>query len=161
MRASTFPELSSVRISQIAFGSLVVFVGLLAGACVHSTSDRSDSTESADTFVTVIKPLVESRCSWCHSQDHAAGGLNFQDRAGTLNSPRTFLVPGSPDKSLIYQALARPGEHPHVMPGDGWGITSAQLDTVRKWIMNGAHWPEGRSGQIHRKPYQVDLDDYL
>jgi len=47
------------------------------------------------------------------------------------------------------------------MPGDGWGISQAQVDAVRAWIAEGAPWPEGRSGQLRRKPLRVDRDDFL
>lgn len=148
-----------MRISGVALLAAAFFTP----ACTTTPDPPLDSKSQASEkiFTSSVKPLFESRCSWCHSNELPQGGLNFQDKDSLVSSPRKFLVPGAPDKSLIYLALSRPGKHPQVMPGDGWGITAEQKSAIRTWIESGAYWPQGKKGTIRRKPYSVDFDDYL
>ena len=136
---------------------------LSLGSCSTPSGSTNNAglAKSRREFTTTVKPLLESRCAWCHSNDEAQGGLNFQDRNGTLDSPRRFIVPGSPEHSLVYLSISRPDAHPRVMPGDGWGISETEKRSVEAWISNGAHWPGGRAGAIKRKAYRVDKDDYM
>lgn len=114
-----------------------------------------------DLFQTKVKPLFEQRCVWCHSGELAHGGLNLQDRAGSLDPARRFIIPGKSAESSIYRALTLEAAHPKVMPGDGWGITRRQSTAVRDWIEHGAPWPEDSTGKITRKPLRIDRDDFL
>jgi uncharacterized membrane protein len=141
---------------------LLVFSAIVS-ACASTATPKTTSGRSLSEqqFLTNVKPLVESRCSWCHSNSSPQGGLNFQDPDTLFNGKRPFINPGSPDTSLIYLALTRPKRHPQVMPGDGWGIAKSQLKAVRIWIESGAAWPEGKDGSIQRKAYKVVMDDYL
>ena len=150
---------ASKRMAVLALSASI----LSAASC--STPDATPAGTRANAsrkeFTANVKPLLESRCSWCHSNDLARSGLNFQDRDATLNSARRFIVPGSAEASLVYQAVTRADAHPRVMPGDGWGISAARKRALKTWIDTGAYWPEGRKGAIHRKTYRIDRDDYL
>ncbi|MCB1094238.1 MAG: c-type cytochrome domain-containing protein [Verrucomicrobiales bacterium] len=162
-RAKHPDDVSSLRILLKPGPLLLLFFCALNSACTTTSPPPGTSARSVSEqqFLTTVKPLVESRCSWCHSDGNPQGGLNFQDRDAIFNSSRPFLKPGSPDTSLIYLALTRPKRHPQVMPGDGWGIAESQLKAVRKWIESGAEWPDGKEGMIRRTAYKVVMDDYL
>ncbi|MGK0186334.1 MAG: putative membrane protein [Verrucomicrobiales bacterium] len=148
--------------SALTCGVLLVLAAIGAScATTPQPMTEGKAKTSEELFHSSVKPLLESRCSWCHSNDDAKGGLNFQERTAVFSAARPFLVAGSADESLIYQALARPDKHPGVMPGDGWGITAQQKNAVRTWIETGAYWPDDRKGKIRRKPYRVEFDDYL
>lgn len=142
---------------------LLVSASVAGGAC--SAPDPADDSRrraaSRAAFENRVKPLLESRCSWCHSNDLAHAGLNLQNRDNTLKGSRPWIVPGAPGKSLVYLAVTRRGSHPQVMPGDGWGITARQERALHDWIAFGAEWPDGPGGHIHRKPYKIVVDDYL
>lgn len=146
-----------IIISLVACASAV----WLVPACSSQGPDlRSGRTASGkDTFALAVKPLLEHRCVWCHNDEVAQGGLNFQDRASVFDSTRAFIVPGEPDKSEVYLAVTRGFKHPRVMPGDGWGISDHHRQALKQWIAEGASWPEGRRGTIKRKSYEVELDD--
>ena len=148
------------------FGRNLRYPAVVAAACVVTacvTTDHRSGQSLApgeDEFLSTVKPLLESRCVWCHSNREASGGLNFQDRSATLDPQLAFVVPGDPDKSRLYRAVTHEAAHPRVMPGDGWGITGGQEAAIKDWIVAGAPWPVDRSGRIKRKPYRVDHDDY-
>ena len=152
-------------IPSSAVTALSVLFGLSAITSCGTTQGSSTKTSGAKTgqelFRSEVKPLIESRCVWCHSNRETRGGLNFQNRDLVLASPRRFIVPGNSSASLIYRAVTLDSAHPKVMPGDGWGISAEQAEALRKWIDAGAPWPEGRQGRLKRKPYRVGLDHYL
>lgn len=144
-------------------GALLAACAILIGACA-TTGNRhrgGASSPGEEAFFTTVKPLFENRCVWCHSNRLPNAALNFQDRAATLDPKLGFIVPGDPAKSRLYRAVTLEAAHPRVMPGDGWGITSEQKAAIKKWILEGAPWPDDRSGRIKRKPYRVDHEDYL
>ena len=146
--------------------SLILVVATLATATSCTTTRppewRQAILEPGElAFQQTVKPLLEHRCVHCHSNKKPLAGLNFQDRSATLDLARGFIVPGKPQESRLHRAVTLEQAHPKVMPGDGWGITSEQKAAIETWILQGAPWPEGRSGRIRKKEYQVELEDYL
>ncbi len=151
--------------SMLALGLLS---GMMMGGCQFAPAldpeiPQEDGEESGRLFITSVKPVLEHRCLHCHHEGQPNGGLNFQDRGAVLrgNAAGPFLVSGKPEESRIWQAIDQPASHPHVMPGDGWGLTDGQRDAFERWIETGAHWPTDRSGRLKRKNYEVEIDDYL
>ena len=127
----------------------------------HLTTATKSGSFGEIAFANTVKPLIEKRCVWCHSNRKPLAGLNFQDRTSVQNPEMMFVVPGKPDQSRIYNAVTRENAHPRVMPGDGWGITGEQKAALKKWVESGAPWPEGKAGQIRHRRFQVDREDYL
>ncbi len=143
----------------------LALAGALAFAPSCATSGgfankRAEAAAKAD-FANIVKPLFEHRCSACHNDLGSPAGLNIQSRESVFTAGAAFIVPGQPESSRVFLALTRPASHPGVMPADGWGITGEQEAALTRWIKYGAPWPEGPEGEIERKPYRVDFDDYL
>jgi hypothetical protein len=112
------------------------------------------------TYAADIAPILEVNCAPCHTTD-AAAGFNWSYDTLVTNSAITSplaetckyiddsnrrVVPGDPDHSLLWIKLALDqhqnsangcGDH---MPQEGSGhiLTTAQLDTIRRWIVQGA-----------------------
>ena len=79
------------------------------------------------------------------------GGLSIESRASAFRkSDRgTYLVPGDPEASLIYSMTGqRHGKQEEVMPADGVLLTDKQRELLRRWIEEGAQWPEGKEGVL-------------
>ena len=112
-------------------------------------------------FVQHVKPVFEHRCVRCHKNEKISGGMNLQDRDAILASDRNFIVPGAPEKSLIYEAITKPTSHPTVMPGDGWGMSERHKRLFEQWINEGADWPKDEAGKLMEKENVVELDSYL
>jgi mono/diheme cytochrome c family protein len=85
-------------------------------------------------FVRDVKPILENHCVRCHGAEVAMRGirLNTRERAWLA------LVKKKPDDSLLY-TTAKVG----VMPPGPKKLTSEEIETLRKWIAEGAHWPKG------------------
>ena len=141
-------------------------IAALALTACETTKDPNATDAPANksaevAFQKTVKPLFEQRCVWCHHDGKPSAGLNFQKRETVLAPSSRFIVAGKPENSRLYIAVTRPNSHPQVMPGDGWGISAPQRNALEVWIQAGAPWPEGKKGKIVRKPYRVEMDDYL
>jgi hypothetical protein len=58
------------------------------------------------------------------------------------------IIAGDPDASLLYHVLRFGHDNPLAMPPSPDKISEEQLDAIRDWIAEGAHWPEGQAGHL-------------
>ena len=82
-------------------------------------------------FVSTIRPLFKAKCLACHGDDEKKikGDLDMRTRAGLLQggeSEVTALVPGDPEKSLLYVALTWEDEDLEMPPKENDRLTAAQ-----------------------------------
>ena len=102
---------------------------------------------NAVDFQRQVRPVLSDACFQCHGPDPATriGGLRLDVRAGAFG-PRdngTPVVPGNPEKSLVYQRLTHkdaasrmPPEYSHKK------VTGEQVELIRQWIEQGAAWED-------------------
>jgi hypothetical protein len=90
------------------------------------------------SFSREVAPIMAMHCNGCHG--HAAGLSTRTYRELMLggNLGRA-VVPGDPERSLIVDFLeGRRGERRR-MPKDGRPLSGSQIDTIRRWIAEGAN----------------------
>ena len=95
-------------------------------------------------FARDIRPLLAGKCYDCHGREDAKGGLSFVARAAVLRGGKSglpALVPGSAEKSEIYQRVISP-HNDEVMPQKGDRLKPAEIALLKRWIDEGAVWPE-------------------
>ena len=96
-----------------------------------------------------IRPIMSDTCFRCHGPDKNARmaglRLDLRDEATKpTKSGITPIVPGDPEKSAIVQRIFATG--PRIMPPAfaHKELTTAQKDTIRRWVAEGAkyegHW---------------------
>ena len=154
---------STVRFSTYFLFPIVSLTAVFFTSC-SSTNTLENLSESEMHFVQVVKPLFEHRCSHCHYDGHAYADLDVTNAESVLRGDllgKAFIVAGSPEKSLLFRALTQPGTHPKAMPGDGWGLTTAQVQQIKAWIETGAEWPPGRAGTIKKRELRVETEGDL
>ncbi len=113
--------------------------GVLAAALTFSLT----STCSADDFFrSQVAPILERHCVSCHIGDDAKGKLSLETaatvKAGGDSGPP--IVPGNIDDSYLLEVVS--GEKP-LMPKNSPPLSKAQVEILRRWIKEGAVWPEG------------------
>src|SRR5258708_92244 len=88
---------------------------------------------------TPAQALLEKQCLSCHGAAKTSG-LDLRQRETALQGGKRgpAIVPGNPDQSLLYLAVARQGDLQ--MPPGNRGLTSEELAAVRSWIEAGAPW---------------------
>ena len=80
-----------------------------------------------------VRPLFDLHCVKCHGPLEHKGGLELDTPEAALKGgdEGEVVVPGNPEKSRIFLALA-PGADPHMPPKKQ--LTDAEREMVREWI---------------------------
>ena len=96
-------------------------------------------------FSRQIRPILSENCFFCHGPDEKKreAGLRLDDEisAKSDNDGVTAVVPGSPEKSALYQRMITT-DPDEIMPPPKQHkvIPAAQLELVKQWITEGAKW---------------------
>jgi hypothetical protein len=111
------------------------------------------STASAQD--SVIQGLFKANCAACHNDSAKASGLTLTTREAILagGNRGPALKPGSPADSLLFRAVEQSGDLK--MP-PGRKLSSDQIDTIRKWIADGAPWTNSSAPTSASRPKGAD-----
>ena len=114
-----------------------------------------DSASAANVdFVREIQPLLASRCYDCHGQAKDKGGLRLNEARHALRggeSGEPAVVPGRPESSLLLKRVTTNDED-DLMPRKGPRLTAAEIALLRRWIEEGATWPENLRHWAYEQP---------
>ena len=96
------------------------------------------------SFEREIAPLLEQRCVRCHGSEQQKGSLSLATRAAAMQGGESgaVLVAGKPEESLLLEMVG--GSSP-AMPKQGRALTNSEIDLLRRWIAEGANWPDDRA----------------
>lgn len=118
------------------------------------------ASEPPVEFVRQIKPILAERCVECHHSQSMLGGLNLQSRklafGKRVGGP--VVAPGFPERSLLLITLTLPPKDKKAMPATGHRIPMDEVTLIRRWILEGANWPEGNDGFIPAKKVSKEKD---
>jgi mono/diheme cytochrome c family protein len=130
--------------SSVLLGSLLLALPLW-GAAVTA----APAVAPTPTYEKQVLPLFRARCSGCHGGAHPDAGFVVATRGEMVQGGRSgpSVVPGSPEKSLLYQILAS-GQ----MPKGGGKLAPAELKLVERWIRAGAPGTTGAGGHWAFQP---------
>lgn len=104
-------------------------------------------------FVRQIKPIFADRCIECHNSETLNGELNLQNRDLAMKKRKSgpVIVPKEPEKSMLYLVLTLPPTDKKAMPATAHRIPKTDIQIIRRWIEDGAKWPDGKDGAISPK----------
>jgi uncharacterized membrane protein len=85
-------------------------------------------------FLRDVKPILENHCVRCHGDSGAMKGLRLDKKERAMMA----IVAKKPNESCVYLA-AKTG----FMPPGQTKLSPAELETLRRWIAEGATWPKG------------------
>ncbi len=133
---------SILHIIGVAIGSTTVIVG--DAAALQNKATISLTVETPVSFANQIQPIFNSNgCTGCHG---GSGGLvltagqshsnlaNVQAQAGCTDKKR--VQPRDPANSVLYLRVV--GRCKDRMPQGGNAIATSDLESIRKWIAQGA-----------------------
>jgi mono/diheme cytochrome c family protein len=122
-------------------------------ACVFLSGPCFAADEPPVDFVKQIKPVFADRCVECHHSESMLGDLNLQSRklAFRKRTGGPVIAPGRPDSSLLLMTLTLPAKDKKAMPATGHRIPMDEVNLIRRWIQEGAKWPEGVEGFVPAK----------
>ena len=119
-------------------------------------------------FQSEVRPLLSDNCFQCHGPDPATrlAELRLDRKEGLFGNRQTGtpIVPGDPEKSLLFQrishandALRMPPKYSHkeLQPED--------IDRIREWIDQGAEWTGHWAFEIPKRPAlpAVNNEDWI
>jgi mono/diheme cytochrome c family protein len=94
--------------------------------------------EPLTNFQDHVLPIFRARCASCHNPDQRKSGFASTTAALVLEggSSGAVVVPGDPEGSRLLRLVSH-AEEP-VMPPSGDPLTPEQVETIRRWIADGA-----------------------
>ncbi|HEU5115804.1 MAG TPA: DUF1549 domain-containing protein, partial [Isosphaeraceae bacterium] len=122
-------------------------LALILGAFLTSPILAADGPVDFDRQV---QPILQARCVSCHGPEKQKSGLRLDVRSialtgGDLYGPN--IVPGHSDESNLVSFVS--GEDELVkMPPSGDPLSAEQVAILRRWIDEGATWPDASSAQV-------------
>ena len=122
----------------------------LEGETVISDKALREAAEGPVSFTRHVKPILEAKCAMCHNRKALPGRMSLESRsmAAASGALGSFIVPGHPEKSLFVTNVGAMHQGVTVMPPVGERMTAQELTVIKKWITEGAKWPEGRAGDL-------------
>jgi Planctomycete cytochrome C len=147
------------RVAVPAVAALAAGLGLAAWTHSAGAADEKPAAGKKVDFAKDVQPILQQSCVRCHKLPESggggplrgpAGGLRLDDRAAAFKGGKLgkVIVPGSADDSLLYKVLTGPARDtnpmPKVKPGQEFKpLPDEQIQTIKRWIDQGAEWPEG------------------
>ncbi len=102
----------------------------------------SGAAQTVD-FSRDVQPILAASCYSCHGAKAQMGGLRLDAKATAFRGVSgATIVPGKAAQSSLYQRVAGIGDQAR-MPMGGKPLDAARIDILKRWIEEGAHWPDG------------------
>jgi uncharacterized membrane protein/mono/diheme cytochrome c family protein len=101
-------------------------------------------TPSELHFIERVQPLLEAHCIECHGSRRQRGGLRMDSREALFEGEEYewAVIPGKSAESEVLKRVVLGRDDPDAMPPEGPGLSQEEIEALRKWIDEGAVWPE-------------------
>ncbi len=95
-------------------------------------------------FYKEVMPILETKCFSCHQGNKTKGDLQLNTlehaiKGGKSDGPA--ITPGHSDKSSLYDRITQTDED-YIMPPKGDPLSKEEQELIKRWIDEGANWPE-------------------
>lgn len=120
---------------------------------VHSTQSDLSAQAAAGRvdFVKDVQPIFAEHCYECHGPEKQMNGFRLDRRRDALRGGTISVITrGSADGSRLYLRLVGT-RYGRQMPVEDH-LEPAQIDTIKRWIDQGADWPDSASGDAPDRP---------
>lgn len=125
----------------------------------------SGSLNAAEVdFVKEVAPILEFNCVSCHSGDEPDGDFILTSKEMAFDSGSGGAIdPGNPDDSMLYTMTIVERTDDELMPPlrSGGPLRKEETELLKKWIEEGANWPEDVELKAKaKKSTHVSPDDF-
>ncbi|MEL6110254.1 MAG: DUF1553 domain-containing protein [Planctomycetota bacterium] len=100
----------------------------------------TDSTAREIDFEADIAPILAEHCVRCHSPNNRKGDLSLATMEDVVDGG--YIVPGDADGSSLIDLISGVDGEPPEMPQDAEALSTNQVTLIRRWVDEGATWPE-------------------
>ena len=130
--------------------TLILTLALALGGAFQASAAKVD-------FVKQIQPLLKEACYECHGAKKKKGGLRLDAKEFAFEEDYV-IAPGKPTESELYTRVTLPADHDDIMPPKGDPLSKDKVELLKKWIEEGANWPEGLKPATAEKKSDGPLD---
>jgi hypothetical protein len=128
--------------------ALTLFVGCVGATAwlVAGGAARAEPAPAGEVgFNRDVRPILSENCFACHGPDHqqrkADLRLDTKEGLSAKLDDGLPVVPGKPAESLLLQRVTHASAKKLMPPPKtGKTLTAAQVDTLKRWIEQGAKW---------------------
>jgi mono/diheme cytochrome c family protein len=127
-------------------------------AKVEQVKQQAAAPADAVDFYKQVFPILEAKCSGCHSGDKPKGGLRLDSRASAMQGGKSdgpAITPGRPAASAILARVKLTDDR--AMPPKGEKLTADEIRLLGTWIKEGARWPDLHADHTTLTPLSDDL----
>ena len=117
-------------------------------AIVLCASHAAAAQDQPIDFARDVLPIFRAKCFSCHGPKTTEGGLRLDTRRRALlggDSGSTIIKKESSKSELITRITAEKNDGR--MPPKGEPLSNRQIDTLRRWVDDGAKWPDKLAGE--------------
>jgi uncharacterized protein DUF1553/uncharacterized protein DUF1549/cytochrome c len=131
--------------SRPGFSHGIVAIFLIASLQAGEPTSSPDSARGDEArgafFEAQVRPILAGKCSRCHGAELQKGGLRLDSPASLLEGgdDGPVVVPGSPEKSLIVQAIRWTGR---IKMPPREKLPDEAIGTLIEWVRMGAPMPD-------------------
>jgi formylglycine-generating enzyme required for sulfatase activity len=120
-------------------------VAIVLASCLPS--------QAAVDFKKEIQPIIESACLSCHNEAKTEGGLRLDSLAAATagGEHEPAIVAGDPAKSPFYTLTVLAAGDEQIMPPKSRPLDESQTSLIRKWIEEGANWPQDAKLEVQQR----------
>jgi hypothetical protein len=129
-----------IKLAICLAASLGSSAALFEGAVVHLASAQVGRID----FRRDVEPILRANCYQCHGAKKASAQLRLDDKELAMKGgiSGAVIIPGNSKDSRLMKRVLGEGDEAR-MPLGGAALNHSQLELIRKWIDQGAVWPEG------------------
>ncbi|TMM51996.1 DUF1553 domain-containing protein [Maribacter algarum] len=116
------------------------------GLALLTELKNSDSISLAqqDKLNLEVRAIFAHNCYQCHSENKSKGELVLENKKGVFRGGESgvIIVSGKPDESELYKRITLSPNEEGVMPKKGKVLKKTEIELIKLWIQNGAHWSD-------------------
>ncbi len=118
----------------------LAIIFIVTGTVLWQT--KTDAVQTVD-FVRDIQPIFKANCDKCHGAVRASSYFRLDTKQVAM---RAITAGNSKDSRLLHRILGEGGEARMPMGGDS--LKPEQITLIKRWIDEGAVWPDAASVKI-------------
>jgi mono/diheme cytochrome c family protein len=108
----------------------------------------ASSQETAVDFVRDVRPIFKEHCVSCHSAAKKKGSFRLDSRSAAMKGGMAgkAILPGKGAESALVKLLVDPDPDAR-MPQKAPALPKEKIEILRRWIDQGAPWPDSAAGE--------------
>ena len=130
---------------KLTYSRLVHLIAGLAFILAVSPGAAFAQNDESIVFNRDVRPILSNGCFNCHGPNAATrqAGLRLDVADGPVTDRGRYggpvIIPGNAEESLLFHRVTEENARAR-MPRGGDALTGEQIDTIRRWIDQGAEW---------------------